>query len=150
MAGRRGQTLSEYALLLVVVVAGVTAMQGFSKRGLQAAIKITTDRLSPYGALDPHGEQAQADGMRYEAGDRTQSVLTAGATLARKSAMRTQADQQVQKRLMTGGGVQTDIHQDDAANTGVLTSVASPVFGTVSLGPGVSSYSEVVVSVEGQ
>ena len=150
MANRRGQTLSEYAMLILLVAAGVTLMQGYSKRGLQAAIKMATDRLSPYGALDPTGEKAQADGMRYEAGDRNQAVVAAGSVLVRKTAARTQAAQNIDKRTVLGGGTETDINQDQATNTGVLTSVTSPVFGNVSLGSNVSGYSEVVVAVENQ
>ena len=42
----RGQSIGEYAILVVVVVAAFAAMQVYTKRGLQARVKNGTDALT--------------------------------------------------------------------------------------------------------
>ncbi len=42
----RGQSLSEYALVLALIVAAVFGMQAYMKRGIQGVIKTTADTLS--------------------------------------------------------------------------------------------------------
>lgn len=149
----RGQAISEYALLLGLVVAVMLGMQVYAKRGLQASVKMAADGLSPYGAVDwqgasdrQAGELAQMAGMQFEAGERRNRALTLrGQTLVRESATRTVAGhpgaERTTRTFRNPGGEWREI-VDEAANpdrtitTGALDQ----------RGPGVSSYSEVVIS----
>ncbi len=50
----RGQSISEYAILLGLVIAVLVGIQLYAKRGLQAAVKVAADQLGeqPDGLLD--------------------------------------------------------------------------------------------------
>ncbi len=44
--GKRAQTTAEYAILIALVVAAVTAMQIYVKRGLQGKVRDVVDNMS--------------------------------------------------------------------------------------------------------
>ena len=69
-----GQTILEYAIMLGVVTSAILAMQIYAKRGIQSVVKLNADQLGD-----------QADGIRYESGERQNRVIPEGRTLARKS-----------------------------------------------------------------
>jgi Flp pilus assembly pilin Flp len=129
----RGQALVEYALIIGVVAAAVAAMATYMKRGVQSNVKVAADAMSPLRALnskaDPTGEETQLMGIRYESGDRrpTNTTSLIGYVAQRESAVTTQTNQVSSSVFGTSTKVST---------TGSLTS----------RGPGVSSYSEVVVN----
>ena len=148
----RGQAIAEYAILLAVVAAAVTAMSTYSRRAIQAGLKVATDQMSPF-AGDVDGELAQLEGIRQEAGDRrwgaqerTGLYALEGVLLDRLSAVRTftggQDDPSATPGTQTtrteiGGGVTRTIGSG-SASVGVLDD----------LGAGVSSFSETVVKVK--
>jgi len=44
---KNGQSILEYAAIVLLAVAALSAMQLFMKRGIQAAIKVAADELAP-------------------------------------------------------------------------------------------------------
>lgn len=53
--GKRAQTTAEYAILIALVVAAVTAMQIYVKRGLQGKVRDVVDNMSTGMALPSNG-----------------------------------------------------------------------------------------------
>lgn len=135
--GKRGQAIFEYALLLAVVAAAVAGMQIFAKRGIQAAVKMTADGMSPE-LNDPGGEEAQFLGIRYESRDRQNEVFSSGMVLDKQSSTQSVSDQHVKMETKIDGRVETTIplQGDTTATTGALAN----------LGAGVSDYVEVVIT----
>ena len=133
-----GQSIAEYAILIAVVTAAVTAMQVYAKRGIQAAVKVAADEMSPFGAADSTGEQAQVEGMRYESGERrNRSVAVAGAVLTKESATATDVQRSIQTGETIGGGRSTPSLSESTTTTGAVAG----------RGTGVSAYSEVIVEM---
>ena len=118
------QAFAEYAILLGIVAAAILGMQLYAKRGIQAGIKMAADQMSPH-AKDADGAKAQADGMRYESGERTTAVVAAGTVLDRQSAARTQKTQTVGARTATGGAVERTIVTDRTDTFGALQNGAA-------------------------
>lgn len=138
-----GQAITEYAILIGVVVAALLGMQVYAKRGLQAGIKATADRLSPFLSEpggDPGGRRAQREGMRYEAGERQNRAIAApGDVLVRESKTVTISSRTVEDKATTPGGGRTRKIEPATPET---TSTS----GALSYrGLGVASYSEVRV-----
>ena len=86
---KRGQSTAEYAILIVLVVAAVLAMQTYVKRALQARIQQETDQLG--GQYEPYYLSSDFDNLR----DTSEAETTA-----------------------TGGGVTRDLTQDESHRTG--------------------------------
>lgn len=93
-----GQAIVEYAVLVALISVAIVEIQAYAKRGIQAGIKAATDQIGD-----------QVEGMRYDSGDRTSSVLASGSALERQSAQRTQAERAVSTDVQTGGLVKTDV-----------------------------------------
>jgi hypothetical protein len=66
---RKGQQLTEYALILGVVALALAAMQPFMKRGVQATLKLTADEL---------GKCATAEYLNYSGVNITAQKLGQG------------------------------------------------------------------------
>ena len=64
---RRGQTMSEQALIIGTVVAAIIGMSSYIKRGIQAGVKVAADQMSD--GIDPT-MSGQERGLRYESGIR--------------------------------------------------------------------------------
>ena len=149
---QRAQAIAEYAILLAVAAAAIVTMSTYSRRAIQAGLKVATDQMSPF-AGDVDGELAQLEGIRQEAGDRrwgaqqrTGKYALEGVLLTRSSAVRTFTGGQDEPyatpgtqttRTEIGGGVTRTIGSG-SASVGVLDD----------LGAGVSSFSETVVKVK--
>lgn len=142
MRGRAGQAIIEYAVMLGIVTGALVAMSTYAKRGLQAAVKVAVDDMSPArakGLDDPEGERAQLDGIRSESGDRRTSGLEPGTVLARTSQVVTARGRMASQCETTGCKEQEYLRtteQTSTRTTGALTE----------RGEGVSSYGEVVVA----
>ena len=67
--GRRGQNLTEYALILGVVALALAGMQPFMKRGLQAQLKLTADEI---------GKCATSEYLNYSGVNMTSQKLGQG------------------------------------------------------------------------
>lgn len=118
---QRGQSILEYAILIAVVIAALTAMQVYAKRGIQAGIKTAADQIG-----------TQEDGMRYESGERrNRAVAAAGDVLDRQSATTADSSRAITQSQAAGGGVSRAINEQ-TSTTGALAG-------------GASSYSRVVV-----
>ena len=92
MTRAAGQTLTEYALIIGVVLAAVTGMQTYIKRGIQSSLKVAADQI---------GDQQR--GLQYEAGDRVGSVpgttpTTPGTVLDQQSSTRTYTNKNIAQR----------------------------------------------------
>lgn len=85
---RKGQSIIEYAVILGLVVAGLTAMQVYIKRGIQAGIKVAADELGP---------QEKAEELDPEKGTKAASEINT----------RTRSIQRV--KLFEGGSQQVDV-----------------------------------------
>ena len=129
----QGQGIVEYAILIGIVTVAILGMQLYAKRGIQAGIKMAADQMSPH-ANDPDGSKAQAEGMRYESGERRNQVFAAGSVLDRKVATRTMTNQAVTNDTILGGGVERTLVTQKTEVSGAL-------------GGGVSAVSEVVLDV---
>lgn len=128
---RAGQAVLEYAVLVSLAIAAIVGMQVYAKRGLQAGIKKAADQMSPF-ADDAQGEKAQAEGMRYESGERRNRVAAApGDVLEQQAKVKNTVDRTVQEREESDGSYTRTIQQDVATTSGEL-------------GGGVSSVSQVV------
>ena len=114
-----GQTIAEYAVLLATLTAAIVGMQLYARRGIQMAMKVASDRISPF-ANDADGKQAQVAGIRYEAGDRRQSVVAAGTTIENASEVSTQVDKTTQVAEQLGGVHVTTVVGDVTTTTGRL------------------------------
>ncbi len=102
---RTGQTLTEYALIIGVVLAAVTGMQTYIKRGIQSSLKVAADQI---------GDQQR--GLQYEAGDRVGSVpgttpTTPGTVLEQQSATRSYTRKDTAIREKEWGGSCSDTAQ---------------------------------------
>lgn len=147
-----GQAIAEYAILLAVAAAAIVTMSTYSRRAIQAGIKVATDQMSPFEG-DVDGELAQLEGIRQEAGDRRWGAqqrsgryALEGVALTRGSAVRTVTGGKDEPsatpgtqttRTEIGGGVTRTI-DSGSASAGVLDGQ----------GAGISSYSETVVKVK--
>ena len=118
---RKGQSMAEYALVAVIVIAAVVGMQTYYKRGLQAKIKGVMDGMN----LDTGGGAGVPPQLQYEpyytksTFDVSQKTLKdggdveeykAGGTVHRDSERET-------RRLKDGFSEETggaDLTQDDA------------------------------------
>lgn len=129
----RGQVFFEYAVLLGVVAAAMAGMYLYAKRGIQGTLKTAADQLSPF-AGDTNGEKAQAEGMRFESGERTNQVVAAGTVLVKSSSIRTAVNQPVNTQRQAGGGVAVSYQNATTDNAGALEN-------------GGASHSEVVLDV---
>lgn len=92
---KKGQSIIEYAVILGLVVAGLTAMQVYIKRGLQAAIKVAADELGP---------QEKAEELDPQKGTKAASEINT----------RTRSIQRV--RLLKGGSQQVDIDRTSSSS----------------------------------
>ena len=136
-----GQAVAEYAVLIGVITAAMLGIQLYAKRSIQAGVKVAADQMSPCVGdpcrPDPTGETAQAYGMNYETGDRTQRAFAVGFVLANESAMQTRQAHATTSATSEGGSVTRTIGpgQDTVDTTGVLPGY----------GPGAAQHSEVVI-----
>ena len=132
----RGQSIVEYVLVVMVVSAAVMAMQTYARRGIQASVKVAADRLSPFPD-DVRGEQAQLEGMRSDSGDTTdQTITTPGHVLARRSASRSDTEEEHVFKETPGVVIERTITRSVTTTTGTLVVPGK--------GAGIASYSEVV------
>ena len=138
-----GQAFIEYVVMLGLVAAALVGISTYAKRGLQSAVKIAVDDMSPLrakGVADPEGEKTQLEGIRAESGDRNTDTIEPGTVLARESAVVTATNRTATDCATTGCEEQEygkTTEQRSTTTTGALTE----------RGEGVSSYGEVVVSV---
>ena len=112
----RGQSITEYVIVVGAIIAAITAMQLYAKRGIQAAIKAGADDIGD-----------QVDGMRYESGERRNSVVSEGTVLTRKAAVTTASDRTIEVRLFADGGRVTQTPQDATDTAGALEGGASSI-----------------------
>jgi hypothetical protein len=63
----QGQSLYEYAILLAIVVAVLTGMQVYLKRGIQGAIKLCSDEIGTQPKKDEAGKKDPTKGELLEA-----------------------------------------------------------------------------------
>lgn len=85
---RKGQSIVEYTVIIGLVVAALTTMQVYVRRGIQAGIKIAADELGPQedaGETDP------------QKGTKSASEINTKTTSAQRI------------RLFKGGSQRTDI-----------------------------------------
>ena len=143
---REGQALVECAILTAIVAAALIGMQVYAKRGLQYSLKKAIDDMSPCrraGAVcpgvpgDPSGEQAQIEGMRYEAGDRDTNSLV-GQVQVRWSKTKVATFSNIDVGDTAGGGYRRNIQTDQTRrnNTGPF------------MIPVVTGHSEVITDVK--
>ena len=164
MQNRAAQTVSEYAVLLVVVTAALAGMQVYSKRAIEAAIKTAADAMSPYAAArdvrgnlvgDAHGELAQIAGSIYETGKRTDDDLIddghpanpddgymPGDVLVNNSQGRTTSTSRLTSTGLTGGGVARTVGSGQEQRQTVGTLATCGAYACTD--SGVRSYSEVI------
>ena len=119
-----GQAMTEFAILAGLIIAALVGMQLYTKRSIQAVVKKASDEIGD-----------QADGMRYESGDRQRGPFSEGATLARESAASTVVDQTITSGARPGGGYVRTAAPERSVTTGAVAN----------RGPGVTAYSKVVV-----
>lgn len=113
-----GQAIVEYAIVVGLIVAAILGMQVYAKRGIQAGIKGAADQLSPF-ADDPTGEQAQAEGMRYESGERRNRAVDApGGTEEKYSTVTTRVDRTITEQDAVGGSRSRQIVTDSTSTSG--------------------------------
>lgn len=91
----KGQSILEYAIIIGLVVAGLTTMQLYIKRGIQAGIKVAADEL---------GRQEDAEEIDPEWGTRSSSEIN---TI-------TQSTERI--RLFEGGSQRIDIDKTTASS----------------------------------
>lgn len=101
----RGQSITEYVILLGVVAAAVLGMQSYAKRGIQAGIKAAADRIG-----------SQQQGLE-------DINLSLPWKFTEVSVIRTQSDATRMTRQMTPGVVMTQAQQA-AQSQGVLSKSA--------------------------
>jgi len=122
---REGQAFVEYAILFAVVAAALLGMQLYAKRGIQASIRMVTDRIG-----------SQSDGIQFESRDRQDKVIaSAGFVLARDSSTTAVSDQTLATAAVPGGSLSTAVTTDAMTVTGSLADV----------GPDVSDHTAVVL-----
>ena len=109
-----GQGIVEYAVLMALISAALIGIQVYARRGLQAGIKIAADQLG-----------GQVEGMRYDSGDRTSSVIASGSVLERQFAQRAQADRTVVTDV-EGGGLVTSAVAVGGDTTMVTDALTDP------------------------
>ena len=132
---QRGQAFVEYAILFAVIAAALLGMQLYAKRSLQGGIKMAVDRMSPHPG-DANGEQAQADGIRFESRDRQDKVIASvGSVLARDSSTTAVSNQTLASAALPDGSVGTTVTTDTMNITGSLAAI----------GPNVSDHTAVVL-----
>ena len=125
-----GQSLLEYAVMVGLVIAAVTGMSVYAKRGLQSAVKSAADDMSPIRAqarannilnADPTGEETQLMGIQYESGDRRDSQNSLlGVTLIRDSARNTDQESNTTFCERGCGGAQYYTDNQVSATRGAL------------------------------
>ena len=129
-----GQSITEYALLLITVLVAVGGMQLYAKRGIQAAVKAGADTLSPENSSastdDPTGELAQAAGERYETGDKQFKLSPVGQVVRTNTAVSTVqpvASNVTVRREQLGGRVSRTFtqHATSVGAIGGLTGVVA-------------------------
>ena len=106
---QQGQALAEYVLILGAVMAAVTGISVYAKRGLQASIKGMADQIG-----------SQTDGIRSESGDRLSDRLITGKVLAKESKVETAVAQEVVVSTGPSGTHRKNFVQDDSTTNGVL------------------------------
>lgn len=96
--GKRAQTTAEYAILIALVVAAVTAMQIYVKRGLQGKVKDVVDgmgtKMQGLAATDTKQYEPyylSANSTTNQTSNDNENVATGGAT-TRTSTATTNAD----------------------------------------------------------
>lgn len=117
---RDGQALIEYAVLIAMVIAALTAISVYTKRGIQAGIKEAADQIGD-----------QQEGMKYESGERRNQTIAAGTVLDRQSSTTAESGRTNRDVQETGGGLTRTI-AEQTSTTGAL-------------GDGISTHSVVVV-----
>jgi hypothetical protein len=98
----RAQAIIEYALLIALVIAALTAMHTYIKRGIQAGIKVTADGLG-----------GQADEFDPEKGEVSESEIHSVSSGKPVGAFEVPAlaEGEAQRiRLSAGGGVRRDTY----------------------------------------
>lgn len=128
----RGQSVAEYAILIALISMAIAGMQLYAKRGIQAGVKVAADQLSPI-AGDADGSKAQLAGIRYESGDRSNSVVAEGSVLNRASASTSKKTQVAETSTTEGGGVERIVNESNSVSG--------------ALAGGASSQSEVIIDV---
>lgn len=109
--------MAEYAVLIGIVAAALLAMQIYAKRGLQAGLKTAADQIG-----------SQADGIRYESGERlNRRVIIPGTVLDRQSAVKSTVSRTITERELAGGARQRTITRDATGTAGALSGGASSV-----------------------
>ena len=122
---QRGQTILEYLMIFAVVSAAMLGMQVYAKRGIQAAVKIAADQMSPVeGPEDDKGWVAQVFGMWQEFGDPKQrKQIPAGSVVDKGSTITTTGHQQRTMNEDEGGKRRVSIDEDVTQSSGTSTSV---------------------------
>jgi hypothetical protein len=116
----------EYAILVGLVVAAVAGMQTYFKRGIQAGVKLAADRMGALPetnrppSISPE-EHSQLEGIRYDSGVRTTSVLNPGGVLERKSVQGSTVHQASEAGEGAGGARARTIVAEDVSTTGLVT-----------------------------
>ena len=121
MRAARGQTIVEYAVCLGVVLAALAAMQVFSKRWIQAGLKVAADEMSPFPG---DAEKAQVEGIRQESGDVRDATgrMMAGMRVASDSSMVTTQGTNIDTGSTGGGGHATAYNTDESKTQGTSSS----------------------------
>ena len=134
---QEGQAVAEYDLLISIVVAAFATMQRYLNRRIQGAVKIAADQMYLHevsqGVFAFNAELTQAEGMRYESGDRGTPPWAPGEILVRETASAESSARTVRHQELGGGARQTEIISDVKGSMGDLRA----------RGAGVLSYSEV-------
>ena len=110
---RRGQSIVEYAVLIAMVIAALTGMQIYAKRGIQAGVKAAADQIGD-----------QQTGMKYESGERRNQAIAAGTVLDRRSSTTAESTQTNRLEQARGGGVTRTI-AEQTSTAGALDGGAS-------------------------
>ncbi len=126
----KGQAILEYAILLGIVTAALLGMQLYAKRSLQATVKFTADQIGN-----------QADGIRYEGGERQNKVVAEGQTRQRVTAASSSPVRTQNTQELDGGGQLTTTDEINEVQ-GAVTQC-----GDGGCPPGTASFSQVVIDV---
>ncbi len=100
ITNQHGQAILEYTIVLGVITAAILAMQLYAKRGIQAGVKVMADQIGD-----------QADGIRYESGERQNKVVAEGKTIERLTAAAQALERTVQTEEQDQGVRVTDLEE---------------------------------------
>lgn len=142
----RGQNISEYGLVVIVLIVAFTAMNTYFKRGVQGVIKTTSDNLGACAAEDYKlltGQSADYQTLGIAepgmiSGSISPETVTQGITMA-TSDNNGQVTRHVEASFSTGvvmEGIYSDRNLNAGSKSGAVSSPGSPKTSQLGTGSG--------------